>query len=208
MKVNVYVDGFNLYYGCLKNTRYRWLDLNALCHLMLPNDHINKIKYYTAKISARPHDPDQPVRQQTYLRALQTLPNVEIIYGHFLTSIIRARLAQTMPGLPATVEVIKTEEKGSDVNLATHLLHDGHLNRFETAVVVSNDSDLLEPIKIVINELTLPVGVLCPYSKNPSRQLLNNATFFKHIRPNQLAACQFPLSLTDRNGTFTKPARW
>ncbi len=84
MKTNVYVDGFNLYYGCLKNTPYRWLDIAELCRLMLPKDHINQIKYFTALVSARPTDPDQPVRQQTYLRALRTIPNFTLVYGSFL----------------------------------------------------------------------------------------------------------------------------
>jgi hypothetical protein len=57
----VYVDGFNLYYGALKGTPYKWLDIRKLCELLLPNNHINQIKYFTAMVSARPHDPDQPV---------------------------------------------------------------------------------------------------------------------------------------------------
>jgi len=69
----VYVDGFNLFYGALTRTPYRWLDLAKLCRLYFPND-VRKIKYFTAIVSARPSDPDQPLRQQLYLRALQTLP--------------------------------------------------------------------------------------------------------------------------------------
>lgn len=86
-----------------------------------------KIKYFTAHIQARPDDPDQPARQQMYLRALRTLPNLEIIPGHFLTNAVSMRLVQPPAVGSAFVRVIKTEEKGSDVNLAAHLLHDGHL---------------------------------------------------------------------------------
>ena len=85
MKVNIYVDGFNLYYGALKNTQFRWLDIAKLCRIMLPRDHINQIKYFTALVNPRSTDPNQSTRQQTYLRALRTIPNLEIIYGHFLT---------------------------------------------------------------------------------------------------------------------------
>jgi hypothetical protein len=80
-KTYVYVDGFNLFYGALRRTPYRWLDLAKLCRRYLPNDDVRTIKYFTAIVSARPSDPDQPVRQQLYLRALQTLPEVEIYYG-------------------------------------------------------------------------------------------------------------------------------
>src|SRR6266540_753040 len=61
MRTNVYVDAFNLYYGCLKGTPYRWLDLAALCRRLLPNDEINRIRYFTALVSARPDDPQEPI---------------------------------------------------------------------------------------------------------------------------------------------------
>jgi uncharacterized LabA/DUF88 family protein len=92
------------------------------------------------------------------------------------------------PGQPQQyVKVIKTEEKGSDVNLATHLLHDAHRDRFDLAVVVSNDSDLLGPIKIVRNELGKMVGILNP-QKHPSRAILPHIDFIKQIRSGALAA--------------------
>jgi len=85
MKINIYIDGFNLYYGSIKGTSYKWLNLLIMSQLLFPKDQINKIKYFTARVSARPHDLDQPIRQQTYFRALQTIPNIEIIEGRFLT---------------------------------------------------------------------------------------------------------------------------
>jgi len=84
MRTYVYVDGFNLYYGALRGTPYKWLNLPTLCTLLLPGYQVEKMKYFTAHIQARPDDPDQPTRQQVYLRALSTLPNLEIILGHFL----------------------------------------------------------------------------------------------------------------------------
>jgi uncharacterized LabA/DUF88 family protein len=85
--------------------------------------------------------------------------------------------------------VIKTEEKGSDVNLATHLLHDAHRGPFDVAVVISNDSDLLEPIRIVRRELGKRVGILNPHPK-PSRALLPHIDFIKPIRAGALRAAQ------------------
>lgn len=158
-------------------------------------------------MKARPNDPDQAVRQQLYLRALRTLPGLTVHYGHFLSHEV------TMPRPPVPgqkqqyVQVIKTEEKGSDVNLATHLLHDAHMGRFDVAVVVSNDSDLLEPIKIVRSALHKKVGILNPPPK-PSRALLPHIDFIKQIRPGVLAASQFSATMSDATGTFHKPSVW
>ena len=139
MITNIYIDGFNLYYGCLRGTPYRWLDLDALCHRLFPQDTIHRIRYFTARVSGRGSDPQAPLRQQFYLRALETIPHLTVHLGHFLTHPTRMPLAHPRPGGSQTVEVIKTEEKGSDVNLASYLLLDGFRNDFETAVVVSND---------------------------------------------------------------------
>src|SRR5688572_26140228 len=105
MRINVYVDGFNLYYGCLKGSRYKWLDLDALCRRPFPKDDINRIRYFTAKISARPgDDPQGPVRQDTYLRALQTIPHLSIHLGEFYVSQTRMRLTNPPPEGPRTAE--------------------------------------------------------------------------------------------------------
>jgi uncharacterized LabA/DUF88 family protein len=204
---NVYIDGFNLYYGALRNTNYRWLNLETLCQLLLPNNTIGQIKYFTALVSARPNDPDQPVRQQLYLRALATLPKVSVHLGHFLTHKVTMSLAVPSGQPPQYVKVIKTEEKGSDVNLATHLLHDAHVGRFDVAVVISNDSDLLEPIRLVRQELHKQVGILNPHP-NPSRALLPHIDFIKQIRAGVLNGSQFQPTLADKRGIFTKPAAW
>jgi hypothetical protein len=204
-KTNVYIDGFNLYYGAVKGTPYRWLNLAALCRHMLPTDDIQSIKYFTAKVSARPHDPQQPMRQQVYLRALRTLPNVSIIFGHFLTHSCPMMLTGSLP--PQKVWVDKTEEKGSDVNLATHLLRDGFKGLFGTAVLITNDSDLLEPVRIVRQELNLPVGILNPHQHH-SCVLKSQAAFMKRIRQADVAACQFASPLVDKQGSFHKPPTW
>jgi hypothetical protein len=78
LDTHVYIDGFNLYYGLLKGTAFKWLDLERFCDQLLPKNSVKKIYYFTAKVDARPQDPDQPVRQQAYLNALATLPRVEV----------------------------------------------------------------------------------------------------------------------------------
>ena len=163
MATMVYIDGFNLYYGAVKGTTYKWLDLESMCRRLLPKDNVVGIRYFTALISARPSDPNQAVRQQTYLRALDTLPLVTIHLGHYLSHRVRMPLAVAPAHGPRTVEVIKTEEKGSDVNLATYLLLDAFRKRCDTAVVISNDSDLAEPIRVVEDELGIRVGIVNPH---------------------------------------------
>ena len=204
MRTFVYIDGFNLYYRALRNTPYRWLDLSKLVRLLLPKNQIHRIHYYTARITARPGDPDQPTRQQFYLRALATIPNVSITYGQFLTHKKKMALAADPAKI---VEVLKTDEKGSDVNLATHLIYEAMRDEFDVAVVVSNDSDLAEPIRIVTREIHKKVGILSP-AKFPTRELLQAATFYKPIRQAVLAASQFPPELEDAHGKFRKPSSW
>ena len=104
-----------------------------------------------------------------------------------------------------------TREKGSDVNLATYLLVDGYEAEYEQALVISNDSDLALPIKMVRDKLGLPVGVTNPSTnvKMPTaKQLQDAATFLRRLYPKTLKACQFPTTFTDVNGTITKPAAW
>lgn len=103
--------------------------------------------------------------------------------------------------------MIKTEEKGTDVNIAAHLVHDGHSGAYERAVVVSNDSDLVEPIRIVIGELRLPVIVVNPYERN-SVELKQTASSVRHIRKGVLRISQFADQLNDHTGSFRKPASW
>ena len=207
MVTNVYVDGFNVYYGCLRGTPYRWLDLDALCRRLFPNDDIHRIRYFTAVVAGRPGNPQQPQRQQAYLRALQTIPHLTIHHGRYLTHPTRMALANPPAGGPATVEVIKTEEKGSDVNLATYLLLDAFRKDCENAVVISNDSDLKEPVDVAQRELGITVGVVNPHPPGRRSRALR-PTYFRQIRPKDLQLCQFPTTLTDAHGSIHKPGSW
>jgi uncharacterized LabA/DUF88 family protein len=210
-RTSIYIDAFNLFYGALKGTPYKWLNIQTMCQHLLPNNHITSIKYFTAKVSARPHDLQIPVRQQMYLRAIQTIPMVEIMYGHYLTQTVKMRLETPINDATGQihkyVNVIKTEEKGSDVNLAVALMNDAHLNLFDVAVIISNDSDLLAPIKIIRASMGKKVGVLNP-QKNTSKAIQKEVDFYKQIRSGVIQISQFDNNLTDNNGTFHKPPTW
>ncbi len=105
------------------------------------------------------------------------------------------------------VQVVKTEEKGSDVNLATHLLHDAYQDDYDVGVIVSNDSDLLEPIKIVKKVLRKIIGIINP-QRHPSSVLVQQADFVKPVRKWVLGQSQFPQILKDARGSFSKPIGW
>ena len=208
-KTHVYVDGFNLYYSLLriKPLAPKWLDIKSMCELMVRDIDIERIKYFTARVSETPDDADKPIRQQIYFRALRSIPELEIYYGHFMRHIVRQPLGICKSSPLCFVDVQKTEEKGSDVNLASHLLHDAHLGRFELAIVVSGDSDLVEPIRMVTKDLGQKVCVINPNPK-PSKQLRKFATFYRTLEKSAIHKAQFPESITDRKGTFSKPRGW
>ena len=131
IRTNVYIDGFNLYYRALRGAPYRWLDVGKLASLLLPQPDIGRIRYFTALVVNRPGDPTQSQRQQTYLRALQTVPNLSIHYGHFLVNTKWRPLAQQPQTGPRTVKILNAEEKGSDVILSVgeRLPLRAHFNR-------------------------------------------------------------------------------
>jgi hypothetical protein len=213
LRTIVYVDGFNLYYGCLKDTPERWLDVGALCKRMLSADaEIVGIKYFTARVKVRPGNPHAGQRQQTYFRALATVPNLTIHYGHFITRTATRRcVSDDRKGRPRFVDVWVTEEKGSDVNLASHLLIDGFRARYDLAVVISNDGDLKEPVHFVRHELKAPVGVLNPHGNRSfalSPKQLPRGSFYKPIRRAALRASQFSPQVPDERGIVHKPPDW
>ena len=191
----------------MRDTPYRWLDIGKLVQLLLPRHTINRIRYFTALVVNRPSDPMQRQRQQTYLRALATIPDLTIHYGHLLAKTKRRPLARPPATGPRTVEILDTEEKGSDVNLASHLLVDGFSDEYEMAVVISNDSDLELPIRMVRDRLDKPVGVFDP-SRRRSFELYSAASWYRPLRRGPLSASLFPDTLTEAKGSITKPASW
>lgn len=204
----VYVDGFNLYYGCLKKSPFKWLDLKALFSNLLDSSHqIQKIKYYTAHISSREGNNDSRLRQKYYLQAIaKTIPELEIYYGHYLTHAINAKVVNPPPDF---IKVYKTEEKGSDVNLALHVLNDAWQNEYDCAVIVSNDSDLSESLRLVKNQNNKMIGLIFPNTnskRKPSRELSQHADFIKHIRTHILEKSQLPNQIPKTD--IHKPKGW
>ena len=209
MITNVYVDGFNLYYRALRDSPFRWLDLRKLAEMLFPQDDIRKVCYFTARLDPRPGNPNQRQRQQAYLRALATLPGFETHYGIFRSGVTRRPLAERVAGLPAYVLVRDSEEKGSDVNLATRLLVDGFNGEYEQAVIVSTDADFAGAMRYVRDGLGLRVTLVNPDSVNSSpRQLAAAATYVRRLWKSHLRRSLLPDTLTDEVGVITKPEGW
>ena len=74
----IYIDGFNLYYGALKGGPHKWLNLQRYFEMVRPHDDIQAIRYFTAMITG-----SHLANQEAYLRALETLPLVEVVLGRF-----------------------------------------------------------------------------------------------------------------------------
>lgn len=205
MKTSVYIDGFNFYYGVVKNTPYKWIDFKKLCaNLLQPQHQITSIKYFTALVSGRT-DPDQPTRQTTFIRALETyIPEISVHYGQFVERVVRCKLATPIAG-QNFADILKTEEKGSDVNLAVHLINDAWLNAYDCAIILSNDSDLAEALKLVRAQ-NKKVGIFIPAKARMSRTLQQNCDFIVRIRQGVLRISQLPSPIPNTN--IHKPAIW
>ena len=146
-----------------------------------------------------------------------TLRTVSIHYGNFLVSQKWAGLVPppefrppfSLPSgaAPQVARVWKTEEKGSDVNLGVHLVRDAFRGGFDLAAVLTNDTDLVEPIRIVTGELNLPVILLTPTNR-PATSLAAVASGVRHISP-YIGPCQLPDPIVLANGRqMHKPTGW
>lgn len=244
MRVGVYIDGFNLYYGgrSLNGGKgqpgWRWLDVRALADALVarrndwPGAQVTRVVYCTAPIDGT-ENASGAADQEVYLRALRAHGSVDVIeMGRYISKIVTAPLAvrdrrgrpavarpawpvmvqdgngQPLPNALFMASVVLREEKGSDVNVASHLLLDLLHQRIDAAVVISNDSDLEFPIKQA--RQLVPVGLV-----NPSRGYLAGALrgqanegagrhWWVQLTAADLIAAQLPTQI----GPLTRPTGW
>jgi uncharacterized LabA/DUF88 family protein len=191
--------------------------LGALCIALLPGRSVNRIRYFTATVMAFSHDPQAPARQDIYIRALSTIGNLTVHKDGWFASY--AALLPQFPlahhrGLgqrPNCVQILKNEEKRTDVDLATHLLMDCFAGDFDEAVVISNDADLVLPIEMVRTKYNRRIGVISPHPKDKMSGHLARAASYhmRSINNSVLARCQFPPVILDSQGReITKPPSW
>lgn len=224
MKTTLYLDGFNLYYGAVKGTAYKWLDvvklLSHICHEQAPTADIVAVKYFTAPVkgSIATHGMQAVQSQNAYLKALRTLyPNlIEIIEGYFVLE--EAGLPRYQKPLVKTdrVQVWKLEEKKTDVHIAIQLYRDA-CKGAEHQVLVSNDSDLVPALEAIRADYpNTRLGVVIPRLKRtgsdirPSNvELERLAHWTRHyILEDELAASQLPTFIPTSKKPIYKPNYW
>jgi uncharacterized LabA/DUF88 family protein len=202
----IYIDGFNLYYGSVKNTPWKWLDMEKYFSLLLPHDDIQTIKYFTAKIVG-----SHKTNQEIYIKALSTLNKVQIIYGLFKYKKIKCLVKNcTYKGLKS---FYVPEEKRTDVNIAVHMIKDAFNDKCDRLIIISGDSDLVPAVKTV--KMITPnkkVIVYVPANnkvRGAAKELRKSSDRHKTLPNNLLSKAQFPEQLTDlKGGIVRKPSSW
>jgi len=202
----VYIDGFNLYYGALKNTRWKWLDLQKYFSMLRQDDEIIKIKYFTAMLYGSKGN-----KQKTYLLALESLPKVETIYGKFKTKTVECNV--TGCNFPGSKLFGIPEEKRTDVNIALHMLKDAFENKCERIILVSGDSDLAPAIQMIKNiSANLEIFVYIPANnsfRGAAVELRSIAHKNRTLPNNLFSRAQLPRKIPDGSGGFVlRPDNW
>lgn len=227
MKTTVYIDGYNLFYGCLKHSQDKWLDLYSLFAGVLrtqnPASELVDIKFFTADIKAKvaSHGDDAMIAQQTYHRALVALypDKINIFKGFYTLEKARLLAYQQPPNKSQRVDVWKLEEKQTDVNIALAAYRDAARGDVEQLVFVSNDTDL-EPALAAIREdfgQQHTIGLVLPMRKtsrgihhragNQRLSVLANWTR-RYLTDEELVAAQMPVIIPTRKKPIHKPIYW
>lgn len=205
MVARAYVDGFNLYHSLVRNRpKTKWLDFSELWRSLLPDTPIERTYYFTARVHPMPLDKGAPARQQRLLDALGST-GVEIVLGTFRRDTMMAR--PTYGSIRDRIEVHRSREKASDVNLASYPLRDSYSGVIDAAIVVSNDSDLLKPVSFA-REAGVDV-ILCSPTARPSSALVREASEHYVLTSERLEACQFPPTIVLQSGREVhRPREW
>ena len=218
MRTVVYVDGYNLYYGLLRRSKLKWLDVVALFndHVLDKASDLIEVRYYTAPVLGRMSDDSRsPQRQRQYLQALRKMnpAKLVIVEGRIMATTPHQRLVKPIPEAPhlQMVQVYDFNEKKTDVNLASDLLAGAWTNAYEQAVICSNDSDLEGALATVKKHHPhLRIGLVAPIAgddrRHISKDLSQHADWTKVLSPVHLAAAQLPDRIP--HSAITKPDTW
>ncbi len=202
-RVIAYIDGFNLYFG-LRAAGLKvgyWLDVGRLSERLLRSDQVLvRTRYFTARIRGSGPKLADVHRQTTYLDALATRPSVTIQEGHFLEKIAQCKACgATWPTY---------EEKMTDVNIAVAMLADAFEDRFDTALVVSGDSDLTTPIQQIRERFPSKRVIVAFPPKRNSASLQAAATGFLRIGAADIRQSQLPETVEAGQVVLRRPITW
>jgi uncharacterized LabA/DUF88 family protein len=214
MRIVAYVDGFSVYYACYRgitktaHAHLKWLDYRALFESMFPEDDVVAVRIFTAIAPNPPDDLGQSMRHDVYRRALMTRPGIQVHTGRFQKAKREGVLAHPPAGIDPRQIVYVYQEKQSDVSLASHLIMDAVDDRFDRAVLFTNDSDFLTPIQLVRERFQREVYVLSPDSEL-NKQLKKAATAGWVLDRGLLFKCQLPEVVVDAEEREIRvPERW
>lgn len=230
-KTAVYIDGYNLYYGRLRGTPFKWLDVVQLFQTLLAqrdqNETLARVKFFTAPALATfaTHGADSVEAQSAYHRALVSKYGqcFEIIFGNHSFDKSGALLPVFIGGQPYDrmnrVRVWKLEEKKTDVNLALCMYRDACQGLYDRVILVSNDSDA-EPVLAAIRQdfPDIMVGVVMPIhppvqGTTAHRRVSGSLARLAHwtlayITDDQLAQAQLPDLVLTKKKPILKPKHW
>jgi uncharacterized LabA/DUF88 family protein len=200
--VIVYIDGFNLYFGlrAKHERKYHWLDIQALSQrLLLPGQSLVEVKYFSARVR---NDPPAERRQATYIDALRAqCDRVTVIEGRFQEKQNNCR--------QCGAQWVTYEEKETDVSIAVALVEDAAADRFDTAIIVSGDSDLGPGFRAAkrIRPLARFVSAFPP--RRSSAELARTADASFVISDAKIRQSLMPNTVMDAAGTtLSRPAKW
>lgn len=199
-RVILYVDGFNLYFG-IKSAGFtycRWLDVKKLgLSLLIRNQKLVETKYFTSRVS---NNPDKQKRQTTYIEALETT-GVKIYYGHYQSTRSECK---TCGSIWSTYN-----EKMTDVNIATQMIFDAYSDKYDMAMLISGDSDLVPPIKAIHETFPNKRVFIAFPPKRHNSSIANVAKGSLVIGRKSLIGSQLPTEVIKVDGIILrKPVEW
>ena len=200
-RVISYVDGFNLYFWLKAKglERFLWLDVRALsATLCQPGQRLVEAKYFTSRVGA---PPDKVKRQSCHLEALQTLPGVSMHFGTYQMNPFTCRRCSWTQAIPS--------EKMTDVNIAVELMTDAFQDRFDVALLISADSDLVGPV-VAVQRLFPEKRVVVAFPpERSSANLRRVASAYLQIGRGSVARSQLPETVMSATGfPLERPATW
>ena len=234
LRTRVYIDGYNFYYGRLKGTPYKWLDLVKLFQAhVIPSIKYEidakvvdfqltspAVKFFTAKIfESAAKSPDSVSSQAAYHQALKTQhpKEVEIIEGYYAKHEMHVRtIDPSNPKNPykncQVISAWKLEEKQSDVNLARHLYSDAISKSIDHAIVVTNDTDIAPALKMVTEHTAVTIGLVVPSKESQRNANIDLSKYAKWVRSHlvdgELRLSELPHVIPAGRKVIKKPISW
>lgn len=202
----IYIDGFNLYYGAVKGSPYKWLDIQRMCERLRQDDEIQLVRYFTALV-----DGASRASQDAFLRALATSPKVEIILGKFKSKRFKCRVSAC--SYSGSRFYLGTEEKRTDVAIAVTLLDDAYQDKADRFVIISGDSDLVPAVNLLKHRFPAKQVFVYVPTRDPTRgaavELRSAADKNRSLPMELIHRSQFPQEMPDgHGGMIRKPADW